>query len=217
MPRSGELVPARRPPPDARARARRGDAAWPTREGLEGQVSMRRLGERSASRRDSAYHHAGRKDSLIGALLTVHAEIESADPTTDWRSAIRRRPSPRTSASRRQPWAIGYFVTGPVERFSLGYMNALAAAAPRRGPVADPHPPRVPRGSTRHIVGSILWAAGYEQAVDGSPTWRHGRWTSRPSPTIRRWPSTVEQQSQGLPRPAASRPSISASTSSRWL
>lgn len=138
-------------------------------EGLEG-MSMRRLGQALGVEAMTLYHHVGRKDQLIAMLLDrVYAEIEPAGPGMDWRSAIRRTAISAHETFRRHPWAIGYFGgTGSVGRFQLAYMDALLQRLRDAGfsPILAHHAYHV---LDSHIVGSILWAAGYERAARSEP------------------------------------------------
>lgn len=138
-------------------------------EGLDG-LSMRRLGQALGVEAMTLYHHVGRKEQLLGALLDrVYAEIEPADLATDWRPAVRRAAMSAHEAFRRHPWAIGYFGgIGSVGRFQLAYMDALLQGLRDAGfsAILTHHAYHV---LDSHIVGSILWAAGYEQAARREP------------------------------------------------
>jgi AcrR family transcriptional regulator len=168
VPRSRDKTPARRSPL-TRERVFEAAMRLADADGLEG-MSMRRLGQALGVEAMTLYHHVGRKEQLIGALLErVYAEIEPADPTSDWRSAIHRSAVSAHHAFGRHPWAIGYFGgIGSVGRFQLAYMDALLQRLRDAGfsPILTHHAYHV---LDSHIVGSILWAAGYEQAARREP------------------------------------------------
>ncbi|MEX1171882.1 MAG: TetR/AcrR family transcriptional regulator [Chloroflexota bacterium] len=138
-------------------------------QGLDG-MSMRRLGQALGVEAMTLYHHVGRKDELVGALVDrVYAEIERPDPALDWRAAVRRSSISAHDVFRRHPWATT-FVGGleSIGRHQLAYMDGLLQRLREAGfsPILTHHAYHV---LDSHIVGSILWAAGYEQAARREP------------------------------------------------
>ena len=82
------------------------------RDGLA-QVTMRRVAAELGVEAMSLYHHVANKEALLdGVLEALVAEVEAAvhrveeaEPTPDWRQALRRRFLTARSVMARHPWA----------------------------------------------------------------------------------------------------------------
>ena len=139
------------------------------RDGLEA-LSMRRLGQALGVEAMTLYHHVGRKDRLMAALVDrIYAEIDLPPPATPWRAAVRETARSAHDVFARHPWAPGSFGgLGSVGRHQLAYMDALLRCLREAGfsPMLTHH---AYHALDSHIVGSILWAAAYARAARVEP------------------------------------------------
>lgn len=138
-------------------------------DGLEG-LTMRRLGAQLGVEAMTLYHHVGRKDRLMAALIDrAYAEIVLPDASLPWRPALRSTVVSAHAVFRRHPWAAAFVGgLGSVGRHQLAYMDAVLSTLRTAGfsPILTHHAYHVLDG---HIVGSVLWAAGYERAARIEP------------------------------------------------
>ena len=79
-----------------------------------GAVSMRRIAKDLQVGVMSLYWYIDSKDELHQLMLeTVQAEIETADPSGDWRADLAAYARSTRAAVHRHPWAIDYIGAGP--------------------------------------------------------------------------------------------------------
>ena len=138
-------------------------------DGLEG-MSMRRLGQALGVEAMTLYHHVGRKEQLVAALVDrVYAEVAQPGPGRPWQTAVREIAVSAHEVFGRHPWAPTFAGgLGSVGRHQLGYMDTLLQRLRDAGfsPILTHH---AYHALDSHIVGSILWAAGYERAARRQP------------------------------------------------
>jgi AcrR family transcriptional regulator len=71
-------------------------------------LSMRNLADELGAAPMALYRHVANKEDLLDGMIdTVFGEIDVPFPTTDWKSAMRRRAVSARSALLRHRWAIG--------------------------------------------------------------------------------------------------------------
>ena len=82
-------------------------------------VSMRRIGQELGVEAMSLYNHVAGKEAMLDAmveqvateLVAAVASLESPDPATDWRGALRARALAAREVMLRHPWAPGVLET----------------------------------------------------------------------------------------------------------
>ena len=136
------------------------------REGVEA-LSMRRLGAELGVEAMTLYHHVGRKDDLLAAMVDmVVSEIELPPSELGWKAALRTCAISAHEVLLRHRWAAQLILAprGP-DPAHLRYMDAILGTL-RRGGFSAEMTHHAYHALESHIMGFTLWEVGMNLGND---------------------------------------------------
>lgn len=127
--------------------------------GIDG-LSMRRLGQEVGVEAMSLYHHVGKKDELIAAIVDlVVQEFEHPSPDLHWKEALRRAAVSAHETLLRHPWAASLILSGSESVARLRQMDAILGTLRRAG-FSAAMTDHAYHALDSHIMGFTLWIVG---------------------------------------------------------
>lgn len=124
-------------------------------------LSMRRLGQEVGVEAMSLYHHVGKKDALISAIVDlVVQEFEQPSSELHWKEALRRAAVSAHETLLRHPWAASLILSGTDTSFArLRHMDAILGTLRRAG-FSAAMTDHAYHALESHIMGFTLWIVG---------------------------------------------------------
>lgn len=124
-------------------------------------LSMRRLGQEVGVEAMSLYHHVGKKDELLTAIVDlVVQEFEHPAPHLHWKEALRRAAVSAHETLLRHPWAASLMLSGSgTSPARLRHMDAILGTLRRAG-FSAAMTDHAYHALESHIMGFTLWVVG---------------------------------------------------------